>query len=207
MPKMFQDVRKRDDKVRTFAPKEPEIYQTIKNVFGLPEYDEVSDRSKKLKEEYMDTKEENPYISDSTKKLKKLDPKYMEKIINKELREFYKHELEISNARIKYFNKIIERNPEMSTKTIDIINGLKYLYIMREKYFENRVNNKPKINESVDLLSTDNEICKLEDEFRKQQGTSVFTCQNKFVKLLTLLTQLLTKNNSKKLKDDINHIL
>ena len=29
MPKMFQDVRKKDDKVRTFAPKEPEIYQTI----------------------------------------------------------------------------------------------------------------------------------------------------------------------------------
>ena len=47
----------------------------------------------------------------------------------------------------------------------------------------------------------------MEDEFRKQQGSSVFTCQNKFVKLLTLLTQLLTKNNSKKLKDVINQIL
>ena len=54
----------------------------------------------------MDTTEENAYISDSTKKLKKLDSKYMEKIMNKELREFYKYELEISNARIKYFNKI-----------------------------------------------------------------------------------------------------
>ena len=127
--------------------------------------------------------------------------------MHKELREFYKYELEISNARIKYFHKIIERNPEMSSKTIDIINRLKYLYIMREKYFENRVNNKAKINESVDLVSTDNEIRKLEYEFRKQQGSSVFTYQNKFVKLLTLLTQLLTKNNSKKLKDDINQIL
>ena len=78
---------------------------------------------------------------------------------------------------------------------------------MTENLFENRVNNKPKINESVDLVSTDNEIRKLEDEFRKQQGTSVFPYQNKFVKLLTLLTQLLTKNNSKKLKDDINQIL
>ena len=35
----------------------------------------------------------------------------------------------------------------------------------------------------------------------------MFTYQNKFVKLLTLLMQLLTKNNSKKLKDDINQIL
>ena len=47
MPKMPQDVRKRDNKARTFAPKESEIYQTIKNVDGLPEYDEESDRSKK----------------------------------------------------------------------------------------------------------------------------------------------------------------
>ena len=47
----------------------------------------------------------------------------------------------------------------------------------------------------------------MEDEFRKQQGGSVFTYQNKFVKLLTLLTQLLSKNNSKKLKNDINEIL
>ena len=47
----------------------------------------------------------------------------------------------------------------------------------------------------------------MEDDFRKQQGSSVFTYQNKFVKLLTLLTQLLTKNNSKKPKDDINQIL
>ena len=207
IPKMFQDVRKRDDKVRTFAPKEPEICQTIKNVDGLPEYDEESDSSKKLKEEYMNTTKENSYIFDSTKKVKKLDTKYMEKIMNKELREFYRYELEISNTIIKYFNKIFEINPEMSTKTRDIINGLKYLYIMREKYFENRVNNKSEINESVDLVSTDNEIRKLEDEFRKQQGSSVFTYQNKFLKLLTLLTQLLPKNNSKKLKYDISQIL
>ena len=47
----------------------------------------------------------------------------------------------------------------------------------------------------------------MEDKFRKQQGSSVFIYQNKFVKLLTLLTQLLSKNNSKKLKNDINQIL
>ena len=56
----------------------------------------------------------------------------------------------------------------------------------------------------------------LEKEFRDQKGSGTFTYQNKFVKLLTLLTQLLAKNtaepsalarNSKKLKDDINQIL
>ena len=62
-PKMFQSVRKKDDKARTFAPKEPEAYQTIENIDGLPEYDEESDRSKNLREEYIDTTEENPYIS------------------------------------------------------------------------------------------------------------------------------------------------
>ena len=190
MPKMFQDVRKRDDKVRTFAPKEPGIYQTIENVDGLPEYDEESDRLKKLKEEYMDTTEENPYISDSTGKPKKINLKYTEKFMKKGLREFYKNELKISNARIKYFNRIINKNPEMPTKTIDIINGLKYLYIVREKYFENRVNNEPKRNESVDLVSVDDEIRKLQNKLRNQEGSGTFT-----------------KNNSKKLKDGINQIL
>ena len=42
------------------------------------------------------------------------------------------------------------------------------------------------------------------DEFGNQKGSRMFTYQNKFVKLSTLLMQLLTKN---KLKDDINQIL
>ena len=45
------------------------------------------------------------------------------------------------------------------------------------------------------------------DEFGNQKGSRMFAYQNKFVKLLTLLTQLLTKTYSKKLKDDINQIL
>ena len=56
-------------------------------------------------------------------------------------------------------------------------------------------------------MSLDDEIRKLEDEFRNQKGSGTFTYQNRFAKLLTLLTQLLTKNYSKKLKDDINQIL
>ena len=50
---------------------------------------------------------------------------------------------------------------------------------------------------------------KLEDEFRNQKGSRTFTSKNKFVKLLTLLTQLLTKNTAepKKCENDINQIL
>ena len=33
--------------------------------------------------------------------------------------EFYKHELDISDSRIKYFDKIIKENPKMSNKKID----------------------------------------------------------------------------------------
>ena len=136
----------------------------------------------------MDTTKENPHISDSKGKIKEINLKYIEKIMDKELEEFYKSELKISNARIKYFNRIIDKNPEMSTKTIDIINGLKYLYIMREKYFENRVNNKPKKDESVDLVSVDNDIRELGNKLKNQKGSGTFTYQHKFVKLLTLLT-------------------
>ena len=67
-------------------------------------------------------------------------------------------------------------------------------------YFKNKFNNNPEINKYIKIKSVDDEIRELKDEFRKQQGSSMFTYQNKFVKLLTLLTQLLSKNNSKKLK-------
>ena len=36
--------------------------------------------------------------------------------------EFYEYELNISNSRIKYLDKIIKENPKMLDKKIDIIN-------------------------------------------------------------------------------------
>ena len=96
----------------------------------------------------------------------------------------------------------------MSSKKIDILNQLKSLHPFRKTYFEVKINN-PK-TKTPNLRQLDDEICKLEDEFRKQKGSGTFTYQNKFVKLLTLLTQLFAKNtarNSKKLKDDINQML
>ena len=82
---------------------------------------------------------------------------------------------------------------------------MKTLYTFRKDYFKIKIND-PK-SKTPNLRSLDDQIRKLEDEFRDQKGSGTFTYQNKFVKLLTLLTQLLTKNNSKNLKDDINQIL
>ena len=93
----------------------------------------------------------------------------------------------------------------MSAKEIDIINQLKSLYTMRKKYFNVKINN-PKSGKA-DLRIVDDQIRNLEKEFKDQKGSGMFNYQNKFVKLLTLLTQLLAKNNSKKFKDDINQIL
>ena len=84
----------------------------------------------------------------------------------------------------------------MSNKKIDIINQLKMLYTIRKNYFKIKIND-PK-SKTPNLRSLDDQIRRLEDEFRDQKGSGTFTYQNKFVKLLTLLTQLLTKNNSKK---------
>ena len=82
---------------------------------------------------------------------------------------------------------------------------MKTLYTIRKNYFKIKIND-PK-SKTPNLRSLDDQIRELEDEFRDQKGSGTLTYQNKFVKLLTLLTQLLTKNNSRKLKDDINKIL
>ena len=119
--------------------------------------------------------------------------------------EFYEYELNISNSRIKYLDKIIKENPKLSAKEIDIINQLKSFYTMRKKYFNVKINN-PK-SKTPDLRIADDQIRNLEKEFRDQKVSGTFAYQNKFVKLLTLLTQLLTKNSSKKIKDDIKQIL
>ena len=55
----------------------------------------------------------------------------------------------------------------MSTKETDIINQLKTLYTIRRDYFIVRIND-PK-SKKANLRSLDDEICKLEDEFRNQK--------------------------------------
>ena len=150
LSKMPQDVRKKDDKARTFPPTEPEIYQTIGKVVYLPGYDEESDRSINLLKEYTNTLEEKnifnsekkfkktntKHFFDLEKKLEKLNPKHIDKLLeNDKSKELYRYESEISNARIKYFDRIINENPEISIRKISIITKLKELYAQRETYF------------------------------------------------------------------------
>ena len=56
----------------------------------------------------------------------------------------------------------------MSAKKIDIINQLKLLYITRKDFFKIKIYNPE--SEPPDLRSLDDEIRKLEDEFRDQKG-------------------------------------
>ena len=168
-----------------------------------------SNRFKNLKREYQNATEEK-YIINLNKiqniekdniffsppKLKKIDIEQLEKDLKNN--EFYEYKVNISNSRIKYLDKIIKENPKMLAKTIDIINQLKSLYTMRKEYFNAKINNLK--SKTPNLRPLDDQIRKLEKEFRDQKGSGTFTYQNKFVKLLTLLTQLLAKNNSKNLK-------
>ena len=121
--------------------------------------------------------------------------------------KFHKDEIERASSTIKFLNKKIKKDPAMPIEKKYIVNQLKELYELREIYFTNKFNNRPENNENINLISIDDDINKLLNELRKQEGSGIFTYQNEFVKLLTLLTQLLTKNNSKKIEDEINQIV
>ena len=207
--KIPQSVRKRDNKVRTFATKDSKIDRLLKDfeINSLLKSNNDLNRSENLENEYqkiyIPNLSELLNIERDPTKLKELDVEQIER--NLKDGEFYEYELSISNSRIKYLDKIIKENPKMSAKKIDIINQLKSLYTLRKDYFKIKIYNPE--SKPPNLRSLDDQIRKSEDEFRDQKGSGTFTSQNKFVKLLTLLTQLLTKNNSKKFKDDINQIL
>ena len=84
---------------------------------------------------------------------------------------------------------------------------MKELYSSRENYFTNKSNDELEKNKDINIKLIDDNINILLNKLRDQEGSGVFTYQNDFVKLLTLLTQLLTKSNSKKIKDEINQML
>ena len=156
---------------------------------SLPKYNEELikklNRSKNLENEY-----QKIYIPNSNELLDvERDPTKLKKIDTEKIKrnlkdvEFYKYELDISDSRIKYFDKIIKENPKMAAKKIDIINQLKSLYTTRKDFFKIKIYNPE--SKPHDLRSLDHQIRKLEDEFREQKGSGTFTYQNKFVKLLT----------------------
>ena len=159
---------------------------------------------------------EDKYIDENTsfsdkQVLKKISPRYMAEMIDNEEKyktnkKIYEDESKREHAKIKFFDKKIRDNPTMSTKEINLITQLKELHELREQYFTNKFNNQPEKNKFIDIRSIDKNIYRLEDELRDQKGNGTFTYQNDFVKLLNLLAQLLIKNNSNILKNDINQL-
>ena len=115
--KIPQSVKKRDNKVRTFAPKDSKIDSSLKDSKidsllkdlkkdSLPKYNEKLNRSKNLEREYQNITEEKNILNLNkitntednfidTTPLEKLNPKYIEKIMKNS--KFYEYELNISN--------------------------------------------------------------------------------------------------------------
>ena len=162
----------------------------------IPKFNEKLNRSKHLENEYqkiyIPNLNELLDIERDPTKLKKIDTEKIKR--NLKDNKFYKYELDILDSRIKYLDKIIEENPKMSAKKVDIINQLKSLYTTRKDFFKIKIYNPE--SKTPGLKIVDDQIRKLEDKFRNRKGSGTFTSQNKFVKLLTLLRQLLTKNTA-----------
>ena len=134
--------------------------------------------------------------------------------------------VDVGNDKKIYFKDLINFSNDIRNGKIDAFNK-EMKYEKRLKDTEIKLANRTELSDSIRLYEQYINILKRElftpkklrlpikvpqsiikiDEFGKQKGSGMFTYQNKFVKLLTLLTQLLTKNNSKKLKDDIYQIL
>ena len=150
------------------------------------------DNVKKLIDEYTTPIKKEKNIGD--KKLKKLNPEYMMEIVKPEgdetTKKFYKDEIEKASSIIKFLEKKIKKDPAMLIEKKYIVNQLKELYKLREIYFTNKFNNRPENNKNINIKSIDDDVNKYLDKLRDQEGRSVFTYQNEFVKLLTLLTQL-----------------
>ena len=114
--KIPQSVRKRDNKVRTFTPKDSKIDSLLKDfeMNSLPKSNKELNRSKNLIAEYQNITEEKNIsnlnkitntesIFFNPKKLEKINPNYIEKIMKNS--EFYEYELNISNSRINILIK------------------------------------------------------------------------------------------------------
>ena len=118
--------------------------------------------------------------------LKMLDNK--EDKTNKPVKEFYINESQTAFITINLLDKKISDNPKMSSKKVEITNKLKEFYKLRGPYYLNLFNNDLEKNKHIDIFSIDNNINQSQDEFRYQEGSSVFISQNKYVRLLVLLT-------------------
>ena len=104
---------------------------------------------------------------------------------------------------------MINDNLDLSSEKSEIINRLIELYSLKQIYHLNKIDNNLKANENINDILINREIHELEKKLSNQtkKGSSVFTSQKEFARLLTFLAQLHAGNNSKKLKNDINQLL
>ena len=148
---------------------------------------------KEVTHKILEKKDSNIPVRKPKESLSKLNSDSMLEMLNNKAetdtsKKCYINESQRSYATIEYLNKKISDNPEMSSKKIEIINDLKELYELRGIYFINKFTKNPEKNKAIDIRFIDNDINKLQDELRDQEGSGMFTSQNEFVKLLTLLT-------------------
>ena len=129
----------------------------------------------------------------SKNKAKEEDSKNIDEMIKKH----DKNEAQRSFEEIKKINKSISDNPNISGEKSETINKLIKLHSLKNTYYLNKANNNSEKNKETDITLLSREITELGKIFRDQGGSGLFTSKSEFVKLLILLTQLLTKTSSK----------
>ena len=104
---------------------------------------------------------------------------------------------------------MINDNLDMSSEKNEIINKLIELHSLIQIYYLKIMDNNLKENKNIDNISIETEIRELEKRLRDlpKKGSSMFTSQKKFAKLLTFLAQLLTNNSSKEPINDIKQLI
>ena len=126
--------------------------------------------------------------------------------IDEALKEYYTKEAQRASKKVEEFNKMINDNLDMSCEKSEIINKLIELNSLMQIYSLNEIDNNSKANEKIDNVSISREISELEKRLRDlpKKGSGMFTSQKE---LLTFFVQLHDRNNSKKLKNNINQLL
>ena len=125
LPNIFKGARKRDDKYKDLTTSQNDRINVLN----------------KLDEDSLTAIEHEKYLIGSSKNLvKELNPEYMRQMADKEQKykankNFYKEEKERADSKIKYIDKIINKNPEITKEEINILNDLKQLYYSRKKLF------------------------------------------------------------------------
>ena len=111
----------------------------------------------------------------------------------------HKENAERSIKKIEKFNKMINDNPDMSSKKTEIINELIELYNLMHLYYLNKIDNNLEKNKEIDYNVINSKIKDLRLKLIMQEGKG-------YVNLPILLSKL-NVTNSKELISDIKNLL